>query len=484
MSEHVTADRPGQMHPQGILSSAGALRLMEDVNLLLDFVGRCGNARLDACFEDTRGNATMPPDLPVPPIPTKRTLAATLARIARAMEEGQLPDPDEVALLMATRDLLARAVAPVTVDTIRLTAAYERARAAPNWLMRAFAGVARSFRHGAYRAPPDGRARTVDRLGSQLAGTVLMIQIACAFTVFATVSVSTLVLTGKLVLEQRARVAGEYAAVARDVSTAQKDEMRGSAVPLVTNGAQLPPARMMHYCDLSARDASGRPMFMTQRQAELCPVYWGTNQRMNDANLHLALWNSVFTSGFSGQVLGIVFGVPAQGIPAIAQVGGADPDCGWFPSAPPQRPGTAVAGLAATPRMLDARQEPPCESVYRSALVRSSLVAEAVIGGVSQYVLPCLYALLGAFAAVLRSISSRADAAQLTRSERSRAMQSLLLGVLFGAVIGLFTTVLGSTGETTVALSVNAVALLAGYSVGGVFAFFDLIVLRLFGRPA
>lgn len=475
MSDHVTTDRADPIHPNGILSNGGAARLLEDVNLLLDFAGRYGNARFDACFEDTRGIAPVPADLPAPPLPTKRELVATLMRIVRAMEAGEPPAPEEVALLLQTRDLLARAVAPATVDTIRLTAAYERARAGPTWLARLFVR----------RAPVDRRQRTVDRLGTQLAATVQVIQVACAVAVVATVSVSTLVLTGKLVLEQRLRIAAEYTAVARDVSSAQKEEMRGTAVPLITGGVRPPEARMMHYCDFASRDAEGRPVFLTQRQAELCPIYWGTNQRMNDANLHLALWNTLFTDGLTGRWLGIVFGVSAQGIPTVARTGVRDPDCGWFPSAPPRRMTEQMSALAGAPRVLAAsRPDEDCAEAYRTALVRSSLVAEAVIGGVSQYVLPCLYALLGAFAAVLRGISTRADAAQLMRSERSRAMQSLLLGVLFGAVIGLFTTVLGNTDETTVALSVNAVALLAGYSVGGVFAFFDLIVLRLFGKPA
>ena len=86
-------------------------------------------------------------------------------------------------------------------------------------------------------------------------------------------------------------------------------------------------------------------------------------------------------------------------------------------------------------------------------------------------------------AAVLRMIRRKVDTCTLASTDRTRLQQGAILGVLCGAIIGLFSDHLtGSEGAG--ALGLSALALIAGYNVDGVFRFFDELSDRVFGAAA
>jgi hypothetical protein len=60
--------------------------------------------------------------------------------------------------------------------------------------------------------------------------------------------------------------------------------------------------------------------------------------------------------------------------------------------------------------------------------------------------------------------------------------QDIILGLLFGAIIGLFANFVGKASPQD-ALGLSTLALLAGYNVSGVFAFLDELSKRVF-QPA
>jgi hypothetical protein len=110
-------------------------------------------------------------------------------------------------------------------------------------------------------------------------------------------------------------------------------------------------------------------------------------------------------------------------------------------------------------------------------------VASSVLACVTTSILPCLYAFIGAAAASMMAIRRRTDAALLSYTDRGRVKFNVILGFVFGAVIGLFAGNLSLPADGTGnALGLSALALLTGYNVPAVSDFLDDLSTRLF-RP-
>jgi hypothetical protein len=123
-----------------------------------------------------------------------------------------------------------------------------------------------------------------------------------------------------------------------------------------------------------------------------------------------------------------------------------------------------------------------CGPALQDIVYHAREVADSLLGSIALYVLPTLYGGLGAMAATLRSLRRRVDRWLVTVTDRGRVQQDVILGVLSGAIIGLFFGYLGKANPDA-GLGLSALALLAGYNVAGVFAFFDELSNRVF-QPA
>jgi hypothetical protein len=133
----------------------------------------------------------------------------------------------------------------------------------------------------------------------------------------------------------------------------------------------------------------------------------------------------------------------------------------------------------------DAKYTPEaCTRILWTYIDRSRNVAESILGSITQYILPVCYGLLGAMAAALRLIRRKVDAATLVPTDRARLQQGAILGVLCGAVIGLFANQVGGADSAGGGLGLSALALIAGYNVDGVFRFLDELSDRIFGAAA
>ena len=106
--------------------------------------------------------------------------------------------------------------------------------------------------------------------------------------------------------------------------------------------------------------------------------------------------------------------------------------------------------------------------------------ADLILGCITMYILPVLYGFVGSSVASIRYIRTRVDQYLLSFTDRSVFIQNGIFGVIAGVVVGLFASALINTTGTTAALSLSAVAFLAGYNVSGLFAFFDNISTRIF----
>lgn len=100
-------------------------------------------------------------------------------------------------------------------------------------------------------------------------------------------------------------------------------------------------------------------------------------------------------------------------------------------------------------------------------------------------VLPFLYGLLGAGAAVIRSLSRKIRESRLSPRDLVLSFQQLALGAVVGACIGLFVVAPGAdeTGESLlgpVTLSASAISFVAGFGVEAVFQALEELIKRIF----
>jgi hypothetical protein len=101
-------------------------------------------------------------------------------------------------------------------------------------------------------------------------------------------------------------------------------------------------------------------------------------------------------------------------------------------------------------------------------------------------VLPVFYGILGAGAAIIRSLSRKIKASTLAPRDLHLSLQQLALGAVVGACIGLFIAQPGGTesGDASllgpVALSGSAISFVAGFGVEAVFQALEALISRIF----
>ena len=124
-----------------------------------------------------------------------------------------------------------------------------------------------------------------------------------------------------------------------------------------------------------------------------------------------------------------------------------------------------------------------CESEAKIEDAPSRAAALATIMG--SAVLPFLYGLLGAGAAIIRSLSRKIRTSRLSPRDLVLSFQQLALGAVVGACIGLFVADPGAdaTGDSLlgpVTLSASAISFVAGFGVESVFQALEALITRIF----
>jgi hypothetical protein len=133
----------------------------------------------------------------------------------------------------------------------------------------------------------------------------------------------------------------------------------------------------------------------------------------------------------------------------------------------------------------------------RAGLANDELIANApsraaaLANIMATAVLPFLYGLLGAGAAIIRSLSRKIRASLLSPRDLHLSFQQLALGAVVGACIGLFIAAPGGPGEGEsllgpVTLSASAISFVAGFGVDSVFEALETLIKRIFNvaQPA
>lgn len=125
-----------------------------------------------------------------------------------------------------------------------------------------------------------------------------------------------------------------------------------------------------------------------------------------------------------------------------------------------------------------------------SAGAGQSAYALALAGILGTAILPVLYGILGAGAAILRSLSRKMKLSLLAPRDFNLALQQLALGAVTGACIGIFIAQpsSGSADSATVigpvALSGSALSFLAGFGVDAVFSTLESVIARVFNQQS
>jgi hypothetical protein len=291
-----------------------------------------------------------------------------------------------------------------------------------------------------------------------------------------TLIISVYAFAGHRILDSQREIFAEYAAIGHDRVELARDTPQAKDL--------ISPALLAPVCDSTARPTeaapkdAGSPVQLAgssvNADAELlpdpprqtvatlreCSLYWRSKQ--NTANiaavtLHMMSWSGVVINDLKvGEVFGINRGFIQKAASEHTEY------C--------QR-----LGLAQKP-------EGGCGPALQDIIYHTREVVDSLLGCIALYLLPTLYGGLGATAATLRALRRKVELSLVTMTDRGRVQQDVILGVLCGAIIGLFFGFIGKTNPQE-GLGLSALALLAGYNISGVFSFLDELSNRVF-QPA
>jgi hypothetical protein len=468
-------------------------RAFKDVWVLLEFLGQQADSRLQAQFEDTRVDLTTPGrKLAAPPCRTYRHFLSRLMNISRRLAgsgrdtpaqsptAGSPPEGDEgmddLDFLYFSRDFLAAIAAPATVHTIGITRAYINARRLSPLarLVRAIKRHAGSKEavSGEIIQPAAHRSDDYADSAGRIARRVVFLEYGTVLLTLITLGISAYALSGRLILDSESQVATAYAEIRRDIELALSDSATAGAGKNVGGGQtfdelcspdrglpSVKTAELITHTDVSDANqtAPSRPVTAPiVRRGSLCWRLKKAREEVIVANLHLVSWTGVV---IDRPLIGELFGIEPSSIKASATLHSE-----WC-------------------ERIGVKPEPgaSCSGALRDLLFRSDEVAQSLLGCIALYVMPALYGCLGAAAATFRTLRSKVERSLVSVTDRGRVMQDIVLGLLCGAIMGLF---VGYIGKATpdLGLGLSALALLAGYNVSGVFAFLDELCNRVF-RP-
>jgi hypothetical protein len=354
------------------------------------------------------------------------------------------------------------------VESIRVTRAYIDARK-----YSPFASLLAALKRRRHAASPDhGSVQDKHSAGARrLVHRAVTLEYLTIILTLVTLALSTYALSGHAILDDKEQTVASYAAI----GTAREGLLKEMPAAAWLDGAD--PFAAPAYCDPAnpslhagkiptdlpvpgdapeATLATWRAVVLTGSHS--CALYWQTkeaSENLEGATLHLMSWTSV-----------VEHTVP-----------------GWFFGINP----ASIRKSAERHPELCRRLSPPmaaggCPAQLIDLVSSSREAGEAVLASITLDWLPTLYSCLGAAAAALRNLRRKVESSLVTMSDRGRVQQDVILGVLCGAMIGLFAGYVGSATPGT-GLGLSALAVLGGYNISAVFAFLDELSRRIF-QPA
>jgi hypothetical protein len=222
----------------------------------------------------------------------------------------------------------------------------------------------------------------------------------------------------------------------------------GATAKTAAEGAFVP------YCD--------RPAYSSAAQSQACSAQAEALKNMERVKRRLAGWICVVNWDCVQDLS--TDEEPAQTGPAAAAVANAKTEAREF-------------------RKAKARNAELIDNAPSRASALANIMGTAV--------LPFLYGLLGAGAAIIRSLSHKIRASLLSPRDLHLSIQQLALGAVVGACIGLFIAAPEAAGDGEsllgpVTLSASAISFVAGFGVDSVFEALETLIKRIFNvaQPA
>ena len=304
------------------------------------------------------------------------------------------------------------------------------------------------------------------------------------------VALSTYSISGQLILKSRSAVIDQARDISRRIESAEKDlYLPTTAVQLPgqagSNVAGFPVAKVVALCDLlyvkdpaASRDAAIDGPFLRKYQSvaqiNLCA------ERQRNLNEGIAI---------AAQVLSWLQWVRRLEFIRAPDVFGDDQgvtkrmgDNPFLCYLVTHRVIDSGAGESDTAGVGLKSKRSACGE-FQDILEYYGRVPEAVLQCLSLYILPSLYGALGAVLSTIRYVRGRVAGSMLTYIDRGRIQQDWLLGLVLGAVIGLFADYVAKANPVE-GIALSALALLAGYNVSAVFNLFEDLSSRIFAQSA
>ncbi|MEA3066543.1 MAG: hypothetical protein QOJ27_3004, partial [Sphingomonadales bacterium] len=435
-------------------------RELSEVHLLLDNVSANPTTTLAERLASTQG---LEDDLPDDWI-------EQICRISWPPDGSDDDKAEDAALLIKAKDRLNRLSYPASGSTIAFTLLVtQHDSESQPWLKLRDGGggeEASPTRNSlAQTAYPDLVPKAVRfRKGMRT------ISIALVVALFVTCLLSWYVAYGNAALAELATVQGALGDVDKRVSDAEAAEDNKGGGQTVTTASAGAVKTGVAASELTGKTAASgvfvpyceRPSFASAAQSQACKAQAKAQENVDRVERRLAGWVCVV----SWDCL---------------------QDLSAYDEAVQARPGTAAAAEAER----KARAYHNGEAHNAELLANAPSRAAALANIMGTAVLPFLYGLLGAGAAIIRSLSRKIRASLLSPRDLHLSFQQLALGAVVGACIGLFIAAPGSGGAGDsllgpVTLSASAISFVAGFGVDSVFEALETLIKRIFNvaQPA
>jgi hypothetical protein len=382
-----------------------------------------------------------------------------------------------------SKDFLSAVAAPATVESISITREYMRARA--EHAARRWRDWWEYLRAPAYarRTKANGSDERFQNTAHWLARHLIWLERWTVLVTILTVLLSAHAMVGRLIIDREQGALKKF----QELSKSADDDYR-SLLQLGRAHLYVATDRLDHSCPAHlvepTADAAGLGDVISVSEklptavvdggsaekawnlvAKCRSVQWALMEMVTE-NIRLKSWDSMFVEVFP---LNRLIGWDDAMIDKVGAVAN-DKFC------------RSIA-RSYQERFDNDGKSRGCSELIRLLARDSGSVASAVLACVTTSILPCLYAFIGAAAASMMAIRRRTDAALLSYTDRGRVKFNVILGFVFGAVIGLFAGHLSLPADGTAsALGLSALALLTGYNVPAVSDFLDDLSTRLF-RP-